>query len=115
MARLPSRGEIWTADPNPVRGHEQAGKRPVLVLSTDAYNHGPAKLVLVAPLTRTDRGIPLHVPVEPPEGGVRERSFVLCDGVRSISRDRLTRGPWGAIGRKTMAEVEDRLRVLLEL
>jgi mRNA interferase MazF len=115
MARLPSRGEIWLADLNPTRGHEQAGTRPVVVVSSDMFNHGPARLVFVAPLTRTDRGVPFHVPIDPPEGGIRARSFILCDAVRSISTDRLVGQPWGILRGSTLAEVEDRLRVLLEL
>jgi mRNA interferase MazF len=69
----------------------------------------------VAPLTRADRGVPFHVPVHPPEGGVRARSFILCDAMRSISTDRLSGRPWGVISAATLTIVEDRLRVLLEL
>ena len=47
MPTLPNRGEIWLADLNPTRGHEQAGARPVLIISTNAFNHGPAGLVFV--------------------------------------------------------------------
>jgi mRNA interferase MazF len=115
MATLPSRGEIWLANLDPTRGHEQAGSRPVMIVSSDMFNHGPARLVFVAPLTRTNRGIPFHVPVNPPEGGVRVRSFILCDTVRSISTDRLSGQPWGVVRAATLAEVEDRLRMLLEL
>ncbi|MGI6209653.1 MAG: type II toxin-antitoxin system PemK/MazF family toxin [Anaerolineae bacterium] len=68
---LPSRGDIWLVDLGPTPGHEQAGRRPALVVSTDAFNQGPAGLVVVLPITTTERGIPLHVPVNPPEGGVR--------------------------------------------
>jgi mRNA interferase MazF len=115
VSRLPLRGEIWVADLDPVRGHEQAGERPVLVISTDTFNQGPAKLLVVAPLTRTDRRIPLHVRLDPPDGGVRDSSWILCDGLRSISRDRVRRGPWGRVGTSAMALVEDRLRILLDL
>ncbi len=38
----PGRGEVWLADLNPTRGHEQAGRRPVLVVSEDLFNRGPA-------------------------------------------------------------------------
>jgi mRNA interferase MazF len=109
-----SRGEIWLVDLNPTRGHEQAGKRPTLVVSTDSYNHGPAGLVVVVPLTTTDRGVPLWVPIDPPDGGVRERSFAMCDAVRSVSTGRLERR-WGTVDRKTLGAVEDRVRILLEL
>lgn len=82
MTVSPNRGEIWLADLNPIRGHEQTGRRPVLIVSTDAFNHGPADLVFVLPLTRTDRGIPIHVPVNPPEGALRlpALSFVTACG-----------------------------------
>jgi mRNA interferase MazF len=53
MPPLPNRGEIWLADLNPTRGHEQAGARPVLIISTDPFNYGPAGLVFVLPLTKT--------------------------------------------------------------
>ena len=115
MALLPARGEIWPADLNPTRGHEQAGERPVLIVSTNTFNRGPAELIWVLPLTRTDRRMPLHVRVEPPEGGLTVRSFILCDAIRSIARERLGAQPWGVVSQETLQKVEDRLRILLEL
>ena len=79
MPPTPKRGEVWVADLDPVRGHEQAGRRPVLIVSVDSFNAGPAQLVYVVPLTRTDRGVPLHVAIAPPEGGLRAPSVILCD------------------------------------
>ena len=110
----PVRGEIWLADLNPVRGHEQAGRRPVLVASVDTFNQGRADLVVILPITSTLRAIPFHVPVNPPEGGLSNPSSILCEAVRSISKDRLVQR-WGAVAAATMEEVEDRLRVLLGL
>jgi len=110
----PRRGEVWLTDLNPTRGHEQAGRRPVLVVSEDLFNQGPAGLVIVLPMTSTIRNVPTHVPVSPPEGGVKGRTAILCDGVRSVSLERLVER-WGAVDRQTMATVEDRLRILLRL
>ncbi len=115
MPPQPSRGEIWAADLNPIRGHEQAGQRPVLIVSNDTFNHGPADMVIVVPLTRTGRRIPMHVAIDPPEGGVRERSYILCDGIRAISKERLVSPAWGVVSAETMLEVEDRLGILLDL
>ena len=115
MPRLPLRGEIWSANLNPTRGHEQAGDRPVLLISTNAFNHGPADLVFVLPLTHTNRRIPLHVPVDPPEGGLTARSYILCDAMRSISKEWLGQRAWGVVSPRTLAQVEDKLRILLEL
>ena len=111
---LPSRGQIWKVNLNPTRGHEQAGIRPALVVSVDTFNHGPAELAVVLPITTTARGIPFHVPLGPPEGGVRRPSFIKCEDVRSISRERLI-APWGSVSVSTMNTVADRLRILLDL
>ena len=113
MSALP-RGDVWLADLDPIRGHEQAGRRPVLVVSDDDFNTGPADLVVVLPMTSTLRSIASRVPVAPPEGGVRQPSMILCEGIRSVSRERLI-ARWGSVGPVTLAAVEDRLRILLRL
>lgn len=89
----------------------------MLVVSADAFNRGRSGLIVVVPLTTTHRGVPLHVRIDPPEGGLSHASYAMCDAVRSISTDRLTQQrPWGPpITAATMAVVEDRLRVLLDL
>lgn len=111
-----ARGEVWYVDLNPVRGHEQAGIRPALVISADEFNRGPAGLVIVVPLTTRERPrpIPLHVPIEPRDGGVRQRSFAMCDQVRTISVERLERR-LGLLSREVMGAVDDRLRIVLSL
>jgi len=110
----PARGEIWMADFDPTRGHEQAGRRPALIVSVDRFNRGPAGLAVVLPLTTRAKGTPFNVPVDPPEGGLAQPSFIKCDDVRSISKSRLSRR-LGAVAPTTLAEVEDRLRILLGL
>lgn len=72
-------------------------------------------LVIVLPLTRTDRRIPVHVLIEPPEGGVTARSYVLCDAVRSVATERLEQQPWGIVSAATLRRVEDGLRILMGL
>ncbi len=110
----PSRSEIWMVDLSSGKGHEQAGRRPGLVASVDLFNHGPAGLVVIVPLTSRAKGIPFHVPVDPPEGGLDRRSFIKCEDIRSISKVRLVE-MCGTVSKSTMAEVEARLRILLEL
>ncbi|MBI4339167.1 MAG: type II toxin-antitoxin system PemK/MazF family toxin [Chloroflexi bacterium] len=111
---LPSRGDLWLVSLDPTRGHEQAGVRPALVVSVDLFSQGPAELVVVVPLTTTARGIPLHVEVAPPEGGLKLRSYIKCEDIRSLSRHRLMER-WGTVSPDTIAEVEERLRILLGL
>ena len=110
-----NRGEIWWADLDPIKGHEQGGRRPVLVVSTTYFNQGPADLILVLPLTRTDRGIPIHVPIQPSEGGLAARSFILCDALRSFAKERLGERPLGTVSPQTMQRVEEILRLLMDL
>ncbi|MEN3059031.1 MAG: type II toxin-antitoxin system PemK/MazF family toxin [Candidatus Methanosuratincola petrocarbonis] len=102
----PSRGEIWLVDLSPVRGHEVAGRRPALVISVDQFNHGPAGLVVVIPLTTKEKGIPFHVEVQPPQGGLKRRSFIKCEDLRSVAKERLLER-WGKVTPSTLAEVED--------
>jgi len=82
-------GEIWYADVNPVKGSEQAGFRPVVILSGNLLNeHLP--IVIVAPLTtkiKNYKGNPVIDPKQ--ENGLKARSELLVFHVRSVSRDRL--------------------------
>ena len=110
----PSRGDIWLIDLNPIRGREQAGKRPCLIASVDSFNQGASGLLVVLPITSKDKGIPWHVEVNPPEGGLRQQSFIKCEDVRSISIERLFE-QWGAVSPTTLIMVEERLRILLNL
>lgn len=110
----PARGEVWDMDLNPIQGRERAGHRPALMVSVDLFNQGPAEWVVAIPLTRTDRRVRWHVPVTPPEGGVSAVSYIQCENVRSLSSSRLTRFR-GRVSSQTLAEVEDRLRILLGL
>jgi mRNA interferase MazF len=84
------------------------------VVSVDLFNAGPSGLAVVLPLTTRVRPLPLHVPVSPPEGGLRVPSAILCDAVRSIDRRRLV-SRWGAVNAATMNLVEGCLRRLLGL
>ena len=110
----PARGEVWLGELSPVRGYEQGGQRPSLIVSGDIFNYGPADLVMIVPLTSTIRRIVYHVPISPPQGGLRQPSVIECDQVRTVAKERLTER-WGVVSARTMADVEDRLRVLLQL
>lgn len=110
----PFRGDIWFAELNPTVGHEQSGQRPVLVVSANAFNQSPAGLIIVVPLTSKPKSQTLHVPIQPPEGGIVVPSWIKTEDIRCISTDRLlSSSRWGCISTKTLHEVELRLRRLL--
>lgn len=112
--QLPNRGEVWRVTLDPTLGHEQGGTRPCLVVSHDKFNHGKAELVIVLPITRTDRHIPSHVRIEPPEGGLAAPSFIKCEELRCISRIRL-QSRYGHVNEATLGQVEILLRTILAL
>ncbi|MBA3846203.1 MAG: type II toxin-antitoxin system PemK/MazF family toxin [Planctomycetes bacterium] len=106
------RGEIWFADLDPIVGREQAGRRPVLIISDDTFSNGPADLVIVCPMTSTLRPIRSFVVIAPPEGGVTVPSAIMCHQVRTISVKRLIER-WGAVSGATQQKVSDIVRILI--
>jgi mRNA interferase MazF len=109
------RGEVWLADLEPTRGREQSGQRLVLIVSPDPINQGPGDLVLAVPFTTRRRGIPTHVEVHPPDGGLRDISFAMCEQIRSLATERLGPRPFGSVSPAVLRSVENRLRLLLVL
>jgi mRNA interferase MazF len=109
------RGEVWLAELGPTRGREQSGERPVLIVSADPINQSPADIVIAVPLTTHRRGIPTHVEVRPPDGGLRDVSYAICEQVRSLAVERLGSRPFGRVTPAVLESVEHRLRLLLAL
>ncbi len=71
----------------PVRGREQGGRRPVVVVATQAYLDVVDTLAIVVPVTRTDRGWPNHPVLTGVEG--LEQCFAMTEQPRTLSRERL--------------------------
>lgn len=104
MSGSPERGEIWLAALDPVARGEQGGTRPVLVLSTAAFNRWPVGLVVVVPITSRHRGFSHHVPLV--GGGLDQASFAMPEYLRSVVQARL-RGRLGVADAASVAEVAD--------
>jgi mRNA interferase MazF len=89
MARI-LRGEIRWADLNPVRGHEQAGERPILVISHDVFNDRSGTVIAVALTSQEPRaGFPLTLELE--AAGLPKRSWAKISQVRTLSVERIGR------------------------
>ena len=87
MARI-LRGEIRWADLNPVRGHEQAGQRPVLILSHDVFNERSGTVIAVALTGQPQRaGFPLTMQLHSPR--LPKRSWVKISQIRTLSTQRV--------------------------
>ncbi|MFP5344788.1 MAG: type II toxin-antitoxin system PemK/MazF family toxin [Gammaproteobacteria bacterium] len=87
MARI-LRGEVRWADLSPTRGHEQAGHRPVLILSHDVFNERSGTVIALAITSQAQRaGFPLTLELE--STGLPKRSWVKISQIRTLSTERI--------------------------
>lgn len=100
------RGDVVLAELSPVIGREQGGRRPVLVLSPARYNAWPIEMVVVAPITSTNRNLRHHIPIGKEAGLRTDPSFVMPEYVRVLSQRRLTGQVLGVALPATLDEVE---------
>ncbi len=109
MARL-LRGDIRWADLNPVRGREQAGLRPVLIISHDVFNERSGTVIAVALTSRPQQaGFPLTMALA--SESLPRRSWVKISQVRTLSAERIGR----KIGAAYSEELEEVIGGLLEI
>jgi mRNA interferase MazF len=87
MARI-LRGDVRWADLNPVRGREQAGRRPVLVLSHDVFNERSGTVIAVA-LTSQEPRAAFPLTLESKAAGVTKPSWIKISQIRTLSVDRI--------------------------
>ena len=100
-------GDVLLVDLDPVAGHEQGGRRPVLVLSGPSYNELRNEQLIVAAITSRQRNLPFHIAVGA-DSGLRVPSWVQSESVRAISAQRVIR-PLGRARPETVAEVRNRV------
>jgi mRNA interferase MazF len=82
------RGDIYWADLNPTKGHEQAGVRPVVIISHDVFNTKSGTVIAMAITSQPPRaGFPLTYELK--SGGLPKKSWVKISQVRTISTSRL--------------------------
>jgi mRNA interferase MazF len=110
MARI-LRGDIRWADLNPAKGHEQAGQRPVLVLSHDVFNERSGTVIAVAMTSQEPRaGFPLTM--ESKAAGLKKRSWIKISQIRSLSVDRMG-GRLGRASEEELARIVDGLNEIV--
>lgn len=106
MARI-LRGEIYWADLNPVRGHEQAGLRPVLVISHEELHSRSDLAIVLAITSKTQRaGYPLTYKLR--SGNLPKESWVFMTQVRTVSTERLGKR-LGVVSQEDMVEIVEGL------
>ena len=104
MARI-LRGEIRWADLNPVKGHEQGGKRPVLIISQDVFNQRSGTVIAMAITSRPQRaGFPLTLELKNTK--LPKRSWIKISQIRTLSRERIGK-KLGLISPEELGDVLD--------
>jgi mRNA interferase MazF len=111
------RGEIYFVNLDPVLGREQAGKRPVLILSVDEINKLPLVVTVVVGTKGANvrKDYPTGVRVSPEESGLPLETVFLCFQIRSLDASRFLQAPIGMLNRAKMDEVETAVRYCLGL
>lgn len=118
-----SRGQIYFVNLGPTQGQEQAGRRPVLVVSADAINRQPLVVTVVVgtDAKNVPRDYPTNVRVTAKEGGLPTDTIFLCFQVRSLDQSRffhpktLRPNLAGTMPAQRMAEVDRALELVLAL
>ena len=77
---IPEQGDIIFLDFDPRTGHEQKGRRPAIVVSNNTFNQF-TKMALVCPVTNTNKGFPLHVPLDK---RTKTTGVIMCEQVKSL-------------------------------
>ena len=110
MARV-LRGEVRWADLDPTRGHEQSGRRPVLILSADVFNERSGTVIAVA-LTRQPQraGFPLTLELGPAQ--LPKPSWIKISQIRTLSVERIGR-KLGTVSPEEVARVIEGLSEIL--
>ena len=80
MVTVFEQGDIVYLDFDPQSGHEQKGRRPALVVSSNLFNR-VSSMTMVCPITHTDRGYPFHLRLD---GRTKTDGVILCDQARML-------------------------------
>jgi mRNA interferase MazF len=107
---VPQRGDVVWISLNPQAGHEQAGRRPALVLSPAAYN-GKVGLVILCPITNQVKGYPFEVLIP---DGLNVSGVILADQVKSLDWRARRAELMCTLPSEAVAEVMGKLSTLLE-
>lgn len=106
------RGDIYWADLNPAMGHEQAGLRPVLVISNSVFNQRSGTTIVLAITSRPQEvGFPLSC--ELTETGLPKRSWVKISQIRTLSTLRL-KGKAGSVTPEQLADILEGFNEIVE-
>lgn len=105
----PEKGDLVWVNFDPIKGHEQGGKRPALVISNDYYNKN-SSLLLACPITSKDNKFPFNLEVKTK----KIKGYVLVNHIKSIDYKARKVKKIDKISKKSLAEVLELIKLILE-
>jgi mRNA interferase MazF len=112
----PVRGDVFSARLDPAEGSEQAGTRPVVVISRDSINAN-SPVVVIVPVTdaaNVRRFYPSHAQLPKGSGGLKLESVAKAEQIRAIQVSRFV-GYYGRLDRDLVRRIEDAINITLAL
>ena len=104
-------GEIWYVDLNPVKGSEQSGYRPVVIISGNLLNQY-LNVVIVCPLTTRIKNYKGNLVLDPTrENGLKNKSEILLFHIRSVSKKRFIK----RLGKITKPQIDEPIENLNDI
>lgn len=109
------RSEVYLADLSPVKGSEQGGVRPVLIIQNDIGNKYSPTVIIAAITAKISKAkLPTHVEIKKEEVGLLKDSVILLEQIRTIDKTRLDK-KIGALDDKSMEKVDEGLKISIGL
>jgi len=107
------RGDVYLADLDPVKGSEQAGRRPVLLFEDDRLIKATLTIVVIPFTKNLAMGkLPTCVLIPKGEGGLRQDSIAICHQIRALDKAGLVEY-WGTLPKHRIQEIEKTVKITL--
>ena len=111
------RGDIYQANLDPTKDSEQAGKRPVVIVSRNGINRS-SPVVVIVPITKFTQDKKIypshHLLKAASANGLNTDSIVKCEQIRAIAKSRLSH-KWGSLSAEDLSKVDTALKIVLSL
>jgi mRNA interferase MazF len=115
MMMIVKRGEVYLADLSPVKGSEQGGTRPVLIIQNDIGNRFSPTVIIAAITAKISKAkLPTHIEIDKDEVGLIKDSVILLEQIRTIDKKRLD-NKIGSLEENTMVKVNKAIEISLGL
>lgn len=108
------KGDVFLVNLDPVKGAEQKGTRPVVVIQNDIGNEFSPVIIIAAITSKVKKLFDIYVKVSPPEGGLDRESVVLLNQIRTLDKTRIIKKS-GSFSNEVIKKINHALKISLDL